>query len=53
MFGKAKNKAENTDITEMMPKAKKEKSLGIRKKRRKCAAASLQGCWLFWLLLFL
>lgn len=36
MFGKAKNKAENTDITEMKPK--KEKTPMDKAKKKKSAA---------------
>lgn len=43
MFGKAKNKAENTDITEMMPKAKKEKKPWDKDKKKKVRRRVIAG----------
>ena len=43
MFGKAKNKAENTDITEMMPKTKKEKTPWDKEKKRKVRRRAIAG----------
>ncbi len=43
MFGKAKNKADNTDITEMMPKAKKEKKPWDKEKKKKVRRRVIAG----------
>ena len=43
MFGKAKNKAESTDITEMMPKTKKEKKPWDKEKKKKVRRRVIAG----------
>ena len=43
MFGKAKNKAENTDITEMMPETKKEKKPWDKEKKKKVRRRVIAG----------